>query len=109
MRIQDKYKTRSLLSSDTTRLVIVISVPVQDIVFVVTHPTIIVFLEQPTDEDVGSSFRLTHLQLSPQPLLHDRQSQADGETSLTRSLRNKESNGQSVNPKHDGHVDDALE
>ena len=29
-------------------------------------------VDQPTDEDVGYSLRLTHLQLGPQSLLHDR-------------------------------------
>ena len=57
----------------------------------------------------NTSFRLTHLQLGPQPLFHDRQSQADGKTSLTSGLRNKESNDSLANLKHDERVDDALE
>ena len=72
MMIQDEYKTQSLLYLGTTGLVIVIPVPIPDFILIITHPTIVVLFKQPTNEDVGSSFHLTHLQLGPQLLLHDR-------------------------------------
>ena len=64
-------ETRYYCYKWTTRLLIVVTVPVPDVVFIVAHPPIVVLLDQPTDEDVGYPFCLTHLQLGPQPLLHD--------------------------------------
>ena len=56
MILQDQYKTRSLLYKGTIRLIVVITVPIPDVIFVVAHPPIVVLLDQPTDEDVGYSF-----------------------------------------------------
>ena len=67
-------ETRYYCYKQTTRLLVVITIPVPNTVLIVAHPTIVVLLDQPTDEDVGYPFRLTHLQLGPQSLLHDRQS-----------------------------------